>query len=270
VNITFEGKTAVVTGAAGGLGREVARLLTAAGARVVGFDIAAVPDGDGIEGRRVDMADPASIDEAVASLDTSVDVLCNVAGLAQTHPAEAVLRVNFLGLRHLTETLGPRMAEGATVTNVASNAGNGWRDRRPVLEELLATDGFAPGAEWLSAHLADQGDPYMFSKELVQLYTLARSHTIYREHGVRMNCVSPGEMATPMMDDFRQAMSPKILDAVASESTLGRMAAPAEVATVVVFLASAQAGFASGSIFDVDGGWTAVTLTDQVDYGVFA
>jgi NAD(P)-dependent dehydrogenase (short-subunit alcohol dehydrogenase family) len=109
----------------------------------------------------------------------------------------------------------------------------------------------------------------MFSKELVQLYTMARSHTLYREHGVRMNCVSPGEMTTPMMDEFRKAMTDKILDAVATSSTLGRMASPAEVAPAVVFLASAQAAFASGSIFDVDGGWTAVTTTDQVDYSVF-
>jgi NAD(P)-dependent dehydrogenase (short-subunit alcohol dehydrogenase family) len=65
-------------------------------------------------------------------------------------------------------------------------------------------------------------------------------------------------------------MTDKILDAVATASTLGRMASPAEVAPAVVFLASDDARFCSGSIFDVDGGWTAVTATDQVDYSVFA
>lgn len=269
MKIGFDGKTAVVTGAANGLGREVARLLVDGGARVVGFDIRPV-DLPGVETRGVDMGDPRSIDAAVARLDAPIDALCNVAGLPQTKPAAEVVRVNFLGLRHLTEALAPRMAPGASVTNVASNAGNGWPQRRPLLEDALATPDFESGERWMQRHLADQGDPYTFSKELVQLYTLRRSHTLYREHGVRMNCVSPGEMSTAMMAEFRKAMADKIIDAVAEASTLGRMASPEEVAPAVIFLASEQARFCCGAIFDVDGGWTAVTLTDQVDYSVFA
>jgi NAD(P)-dependent dehydrogenase (short-subunit alcohol dehydrogenase family) len=267
VNISFEGRTAVVTGAARGLGAEVAKGLVAGGARVIGFDIAPV-ELAGVTGAEVDMGDAGSIDAAVAGLAGPVDVLCNVAGLPQTKPARAVMSVNFLGLRHLTEALAPGMAEGAAVVNVASNAGNGWPQRKELVESLLGTSGFGDGLAWVDANQPD-GDPYMFSKEAVQLYTMRRSHTLYREHGVRMNCVSPGEMDTAMMVDFREAMSDKILEAVASESTLGRMAAPAEVAPAVVFLASDLASYCSGSIFDVDGGWTAVTTTDQVDYSVF-
>lgn len=269
MDISFTGKRAVVTGAASGLGAEVARLLATSGAEVIGFDVAPI-DAPGVTGHRVDLGDPTSIDDAVAALPGPVDVLCNVAGLPQTKPGADVLRVNFLGLRHLTEALAPQMPAGATVTNVASNAGNGWALRRPVLEELLATADFAAGLRWVEERLDGLGDPYLFSKELVQLYTMARSHTLYREHGVRMNCVSPGEMETPMMAEFRKAMTDKILDAVATASTLGRMGTPAEVAPAVVFLASDLASFASGSIVDIDGGWTAINATDQVDYSVFA
>ena len=269
MNVNFDGKTAVVTGAASGLGREVTKLLLGGGARVIGFDLAPV-DEPGVEGRKVDIGDPASIDAAVALLDAPVDVLCNVAGLPQTKPAIDVVKVNFLGLRHLTEALAPTMAEGATVTNVASAAGGGWAARREVLEELLDTPAFADGLAWTEANVEAQGDSYTFSKELVQLYTLRRSHTLFRDHGVRMNAVSPGILQTNMTAEFRKAVSDKGIDGVAQGSTMGRIGSPVEVAPALAFLASSFSSYCSGSIFVVDGGWGAVTATDQVDYGVFA
>jgi NAD(P)-dependent dehydrogenase (short-subunit alcohol dehydrogenase family) len=267
--VSLEGRTVVVTGAAGGLGREVCRLAADAGATVVGLDIADFT-ADGVEARQADMSDPASIDGFVASLEPSVDVLCNVAGLPQTAPTEKVLRVNFLGLRHLTESLAPSMSPAACVVNVASNAGNGWPARQETLESFLDLEGFGAGADWVDSHVDEIGDPYIFSKELVQLYTRRRSHTLYRELGVRMNCVSPGEMETPMMAEFRKAVTDKIIDAVAAAGTLGRIATPEEVAPAVVFLASPLAAYCCGEIFNVDGGWTAVNLTNQVDYSLFA
>jgi NAD(P)-dependent dehydrogenase (short-subunit alcohol dehydrogenase family) len=268
MDVSFEGRTALVTGAASGLGQAVARLLVDSGARVVGYDLAPIT-ADGVEGHRVDIGDPASIDAAVAALDAPVDVLCNIAGLPQSKPAVDILRVNFLGLRHLTEALAPRMGSEGRVTNVSSNAGNGWPERRSELDEVLATPGFAEGLAIAEPRLPDCGDPYMYTKELVQLYTLRRSHTMYREHGVRMNSVSPGQMSTPMMDEFKKAIPEKMLDGVAKAAAMARVATPEEVAPSVVFLSSDLAGFCCGAIFDVDGGWTAAKLTDQVDYSLF-
>jgi NAD(P)-dependent dehydrogenase (short-subunit alcohol dehydrogenase family) len=269
MEVTFEGRTALVTGAASGLGHAVAALLVDSGARVVGYDVAPI-SAAGVEGHRVDIGDPASIDAALAEVDAPIDVLCNVAGLPQSKPAVDLLRVNFLGLRHLTESLAPRMGADGRVTNVSSNAGNGWPKRRAALEEVLETAGFAEGLALVEPRLADAGDPYIFTKELVQLYTLRRSHTLFRECGVRMNGVSPGQMLTPMMDEFKKAIPEKMLDAVARSSALGRYGTAEEVAPAVVFLSSDLASFCSGAIFDVDGGFTATRLTDQVDHSLFA
>lgn len=104
----------LVTGAASGIGAEVARRFVDAGDEVVSLDLKDTSVG---VARHVhcDLSDVASID---AALDGEFDALCNVAGVPGTAPAELVLRVNLLGLRHLTESVVERIRPGGAIVNV--------------------------------------------------------------------------------------------------------------------------------------------------------
>ena len=78
------------------------------------------------------------------------------------------MRVNYFGLKYLTEQLWDKLADNSTVVNVASIAGNNWRRRRAALTEMLAIDSFAEGVAWYNEHeQAVDIDAYTFSKEAV-------------------------------------------------------------------------------------------------------
>ncbi|MGB5600238.1 MAG: SDR family NAD(P)-dependent oxidoreductase, partial [Thiothrix litoralis] len=113
-------KTYIVTGAASGIGAETTRHLQAQGAKVIGVDRNEAVDADSFF--QVDMSDPTSIDALVAGLPEGVNGLANIAGVPPTAPAPVVMKVNLVGLRHLTNALSPKMADAASIVNIASLA----------------------------------------------------------------------------------------------------------------------------------------------------
>jgi NAD(P)-dependent dehydrogenase (short-subunit alcohol dehydrogenase family) len=124
--LQYEGKRVVVTGAASGMGEAAARILGELGAVVHAIDIK--------EGTApvtafhlCDLSDPAQIESTVAAIDGPIDSLFNCAGLPTTAPAQRIVRVNFLGHRHLTELVLPLVAEGGSVGFISSAAGMGWQ-----------------------------------------------------------------------------------------------------------------------------------------------
>src|SRR5260370_2858745 len=184
-----EGRRLAGTGAASGIGDAVARRLKAAGAGVVSLDIRA-PEAPVDQHIPCDLSNPGEIDAAVDAIEGELDGLCNVAGVPGTQPAALVFAVNFLGLRHLTETLLPRIAPDVAAVNVASTTGWELSTRLPLILEALATSSFEEGQGWLADNAPDDVAPYHFSKELVTVYTMAASLRA-PPHGLRLNAVSP-------------------------------------------------------------------------------
>jgi NAD(P)-dependent dehydrogenase (short-subunit alcohol dehydrogenase family) len=258
----YDGKRVVVTGAASGMGAATVAMLAAAGAEVHALDIAPI-DGPASATYETDCGDPASIDATLDRIGAPLHCLFNVAGVPQTHAADRVFGVNFLGLRHITErALDGMISEGGAVAHVASKAGSGWRNHLPSIMEVLATPDLAAGTAWAAANLADLGDPYFFSKECVVVYTMKRAYELL-DRGIRMNCLSPGPIDSPMMPQFREALGSALLDWTADQ--VGRMGRPDEMAGPLVFLNSDEASYVNGLDLMADGGFTGAMDLGLVD-----
>lgn len=242
------GKTIVVTGAASGIGKETAAELRRQGARVIGVDKDSISEVD--ESFRADLSDPSAIDDLIDRLPNEIDGLCNIAGVAPTHPAELVLTVNFLALRHLTTGLVPKLAEGASIVNLASMAGNAWRDHLDQIVELLEADWGSVG-QFVRKHGLEEGPrSYFLSKEAVIVWTM-QSRWSWRDRGIRMNSVSPGPVETPILADFLETLGERAQESVRNMDRFGR---PSDVAPVVAFLLSDEALWFRGANLTPDGG----------------
>ena len=261
----YDGRRAVVTGCASGIGEYVVRQLTELGADVVGLDKRG-PAFEINEFHEVDLADPASIDHAVASIGGPVDALFNIAGVSSgIGNPPLVVTINFLGLRHVTEALTPTMAAGSSIVSVSSLAAAAYRDHLRAVAPLLNTATMQEGIDWCHAHPdALVGGGYQLSKEAIILYTM-RNATPLGGRGIRINCTGPGVTETPILDQLRTAYGPGFLDAI--PKPLGRVAGPAEQASVLLFLNSDAASYITGQVLWVDGGNVGAAIARELEEG---
>ena len=239
--MNLHNKTLVVTGVASGIGGEVARLARFHGARVIGVD--RNPVNMTLDGfHQADLGDPAAIDT-----------------LGQgTAPVELVAKVNYLGLRHLSQALLPRIAAGGSIVNVASILGAEWPQRLDLHRALAQTPDYAAGERWLQAHPVAQATCYQYFKEALIVWSALRSQDWFAGHDVRVNSVAPGPVFTPILGDFVAMLGPERVQADA-----GKMKRPAyadEVAEAIVFLASDAARWINGVNLPVDGGLAATAI----------
>jgi len=247
VSASLDHKVAVVTGAAGGVGRAVTERLLARGARVVAVDVSpalhklASADVAAVEG---DVVVAATAEQAVATALERwqrLDVLVNNAGhivykgILDTSEEEwdRVLAVNARSAFLFCRAAIPAMLErgGGTIVSTASISG------------LIGLAGQA-------AYAASKGALVQLTRQLAVEFS---------PQGIRVNAVAPGAIDTPFLRSFvdAQADPAAVEAAINSHHPLGRMASPGEVADAIVYLASDEASFVTGAIFSVDGGFTA-------------
>jgi len=247
----LQGKTIVVTGIGSGIGAETARFLRAGGARVIGVDRQEPTITlDGFV--KADLSEQVAIDEAVKHLPERIDALANIAGVPGTAPVDSVARVNYLGLRHLTLRLLERVGEGGAVVHVASILGAEWPQRLAQHRALAETGSFEAGLAWIARHPVPQASCYQYFKEALIVWTLTQSQKVFLARGVRMNCVAPGPVFTPILSDFVTMLGTERV-----QKDAHRMKRPAladEVAPVIAFLCADESRWISGANVPVDGG----------------
>lgn len=254
-----EGKTYIVTGVASGIGAETCRVLQSQGARVIGVDLNETDNADVFH--RADLSEPASIDSLLSGLPDGADGLANIAGVPPTMPAGTVMKVNLYGLQRLTLGLIPKLADGASIANLASLAGFGWPNALEQIRSALAltlesdVDAYCRKEGLVDAQ---GGRSYFLSKEALVVWTMQNRWT-WRDRGITMNCISPGPVDTPILGDFLATLGER---AAEDSKVMDRPGSPKDVAPVVAFALSRDAKWFRGANLTVDGGMSSHILSN--------
>jgi len=227
----FEGRVALVTGGARGIGREIALRLRSLGAQVAVGDITA-PEVEGCLGLRMDVTDEASVTEATSGVREelgSIDILVLNAGIFVIEPFEETtlqswqrtLDVNLTGSFLVARAVLPMMRESGygRVVSIGSSAG------------------ITGGAKSVAAYGASKAGVMALAKAIASEYA---------PFGITSNALAPTLIETDMIAGIAD---------MAARIPVGRLGRPAEVADLVAFMCSEHAGFITGAVVDINGGF---------------
>ena len=258
--LKYQGKVCVVTGAASGMGAACASTLVDLGANVIGLDVQTI-EAPVKEAIRLDLLAESSIDQVVSQLPAQIDSLFNCAGVPGP-PFSAVdtVVVNFVGLRHLTEAVLPRIPSGGAVASITSVAGMGYTKNLEKVQELLAITDFGAARAWCEAN-PETANGYLFSKQMIIGYTHSRAAELAKRQ-IRINCLSPAPTDTAMMPAFHAQISKEFMDEH-FQAPVGRNATAEEMAEPLILLNSEAARFVSGHNLFVDYGYVGSVTMGQ-------
>ena len=240
------GKLALITGGASGIGAATARRLTDAGASVVLADLneaaaktlaAELP---GAKAVAMDVTSAASIAAAIHGLER-LDILVNnagiglVGGIAETEEADfaRMMNVNATSVYLVTKAALPLLlAVRGSIVNIGSVAG------------LI-------GIKQRFAYCASKGAVIAMTRQLAVEYPKE----------LRVNCIAPGTVQSPFVEGYLQKYHAHEIDKMrvelAARQPMGRLGTPEEIAAMVHYICSPEADFMTGSVVNIDGGWTA-------------
>ncbi len=243
----LEGKIAVVTGGASGIGKATVMECARSGAAIICLDVNVTNGAElvkeaaaanfKVEFETIDLADSSSVRRCATELlkrHPRIDILVNAAGWNDIQPfmenppdyMDRVIAVNLSGTLHLTQALLPAIiASGkGKIVNVASDAGR-------------------VGSSGETTYAAAKGGVIAFTKSLAR--EVAR-------HSITVNCVCPGPTDTPML----QSRPEKLKEAFLRAIPFRRFAKPQEVADAILFFASSRSDYITGQVLSVSGGLT--------------
>jgi len=244
----LDGMRALVTGGASGIGQATSRELVRAGAFVWIGDVN-LPAAEALAGAlgnaralRVDVTSPEEINQAAEEI-SNLDILVNNAGIGHVGSVETtslvdfdrLMQVNVNSVFLVTQRLIPLLLDSAhkgSIVNIASVAG------------LI-------GIKQRFAYCTTKGAVIAMTRQLAVEYAKE----------LRVNAICPGTVETPFvegyLDKYHAHEKEKIRAELRARQPMGRLGQPEEVASMVRYLSSHEAGFISGSLFTLDGGWTA-------------
>jgi 2-keto-3-deoxy-L-fuconate dehydrogenase len=242
-----DGRVALVTGGASGIGEQTSRILAEAGAQVIVADLnqtaaeklaAELPNQS--RGAGCDITDPASVESLFSSLD-KLDILVNNAGIGLVGNIEEtalddfqrLFRVNVEGMFLVTKAAVPLMLQShGSIVNIGSV-------------------GALVGVKRRYAYCATKGAVVMMTRQLAVDYPTQ----------FRVNCICPGTVDTPFVEGYLEKYhkheKDKVRQEISARQPVGRLGKPDEIGYLALYLSSDQAAFVNGSVITIDGGWTA-------------